>query len=202
MTAIVGIADNGVVHIGGDSAGVSGYVTHPRADAKVFTSGTYAFGFTTSFRMGQLIRWAWTPPEPPANDLDRFMATTFIDGVRDCLKAGGWAGKENERESGGVFLVGVAGRLFFVDSDYQIGESAFGYDAVGSGDELALGALYATARTRMSTRRRLQVALEAAEQFNGNVQGPFAYVSTPSAGAVSPPQSDGWQPSSPHRGAV
>jgi ATP-dependent protease HslVU (ClpYQ) peptidase subunit len=190
MTAIVGIAHNGTVHIGGDSAGVAGYVVHPRADTKVFTTGLYAFGFTTSFRMGQLIRWAWTPPEPPAGDLDRFMATTFVDGVRDCLKAGGWASKENERESGGVFLVGVAGRLFFVDSDYQIGESAQGYDAVGSGDELALGALYATARTRLSPRSRLQVALEAAERFNGNVQGPFAYVSTPPA-APAPPRSDG-----------
>ncbi|MFI5953046.1 hypothetical protein [Cryptosporangium sp. NPDC051539] len=179
MTAIVGVVHGGAVHIGGDSAGVSGYVIHPRADAKVFTTGAYAFGFTTSFRMGQLIRWAWTPPGPPASDLDRFMATTFIDGVRECLKTGGWAGKENERETGGVFLVGVAGRLFSIDSDYQVGESALGYDAVGSGDEIAMGALYATARSRMSPRKRLEVALEAAERFNGNVRGPFNFVSTP-----------------------
>ncbi|GAA0234186.1 hypothetical protein [Cryptosporangium japonicum] len=180
MTAIVGIASGGTVHIGGDSAGVSGYVVHTRADSKVFVTGSYAFGFTTSFRMGQLIRWAWTPPEPPATDLERFLSTTFVDGLRECLKTGGWASKDNERECGGVFLVGVAGRLFNVDSDYQVGESAHGYDAVGAGEEVALGALYATARTRMSPRKRLQLALEAAEAFNGNVTAPFAYVSTPS----------------------
>jgi ATP-dependent protease HslVU (ClpYQ) peptidase subunit len=181
LTAIVGIAKDGVVHLGGDSAGVAGYMVHIRADTKVFANGPYVFGFTTSYRMGQLIRWAWTPPEPPSSDLDRFMATTFIDGVRDCLKTGGWATKENEREEGGVFLVGVAGRLFRVDSDYQVGESADGFDAVGSGDELALGALHATAGSRLGPRKRLEVALNAAEHFNGNVAGPFAYVSTPAA---------------------
>jgi ATP-dependent protease HslVU (ClpYQ) peptidase subunit len=184
MTAIVGIAKDGAVHLGGDSAGVSGYIVKVRADAKVFSNGPYVFGFTTSFRMGQLLRWAWTPPEPPASDLDRFMVTTFVDGLRECLKAGGWAAKENEREEGGVFLVGVAGRLFRVDADYQVGEAAAGFDAVGSGHELALGALYATARTRLTPRNRLQIALEAAEQFNGDVAGPFTFASSPAERAL------------------
>lgn len=180
MTAIVGIAADGVVHLGGDSAGGDGYTVHVRADAKVFTSGPFVFGFTTSFRMGQLLRYAWTPPEPPAaaGDLDRFLATAFVDGLRECLKAGGWAAKDKEREEGGTFLVGVAGRLFRIEPDYQVGESIAGFDAVGGGDELALGALHATSLGRLSPRRRLQIALEAAARFNGNVSAPFVFVST------------------------
>jgi hypothetical protein len=180
MTVIVGIAQDGIVHLGGDSAGVAGYTITTRADAKVFANGPFVFGFTTSFRMGQLIRYAWIPPEPPRapGDLDRFMATAFIDGLREALKAGGWAAKENEREEGGTFLVGVSGRLFQIADDYQVGESTAGFDAVGAGDEIALGALHATSYGRMSAPRRLQIALEAAERFNTGVTGPFAYLST------------------------
>jgi hypothetical protein len=176
LTAIVGLVHDDTVHLGGDSAGVAGLSMTVRADAKVFTAGPYIFGFTTSFRMGQLIRYALDVPIPDG-DLDRFMATTFVDAVRDCLKAGGWARKENEREEGRTFLVGVAGRLFIIEEDYQVGASVDGYAAVGSGREIALGALFATARTRMAPDRRVMVALQAAERFSAGVRGPFLCLS-------------------------
>lgn len=181
MTAIAGLVHDGRVYLGADSAGVGDhYSLHVRADAKVFANGPYVMGFTSSFRMGQLLRWALKVPEPDP-DLDRFMATTFIDAVRDCLREGGWLSKESERERGGDFLVGIAGRLFAVQGDFQVAETADGYAAVGSGYHLSLGALYATRTSRMQPEHRLRVALEAAERFNAGVRGPFAYVSEVSA---------------------
>lgn len=176
MTAIVGLVHDGAVHIGGDSAGVAGYNLTVRADSKVFTSGQYVFGFCGSFRMGQLLRWGLQAPVPPDADLERFMSTTFVDAVRATLRGGGWLRKDNEREEGGHFLVGVAGRLFCVESDFQVGEAVDGYGALGCGDQIALGALYATRRSRMAPQRRLALALEAAERFSAGVRGPFAYV--------------------------
>lgn len=176
MTAIVGLAQNGRVYIGGDSAGVSGLSLSVRADTKVFRTGRYLFGFTTSFRMGQLIRYSFDPPKPKG-DLEGFMATRFIDALRECLKAGGWARKENDREEGGTFLVGVRGHLFTIYDDYQVGRAADGFAAVGCGDDIALGALYATAGTGLKPRKRLKVALRAAERFSGGVRGPFVYMS-------------------------
>jgi ATP-dependent protease HslVU (ClpYQ) peptidase subunit len=172
MTAIVGLVHNGAVYVGGDSAGVSGWSLTVRADTKVFHNGPYLFGFTTSFRMGQLIHHAFEPPKPKP-DLERFMSTEFVDALRTCLKDGGWARKENDREEGGTFLVGVRGSLFVIQDDYQVGQAADGYAAVGCGDQIALGALYATAGTAMSPRRRIQVALEAAERFSAGVRAPF-----------------------------
>lgn len=172
MTAIVGLAQSGAVYIGGDSAGVSGMSLTVRADAKVFRKNRYLFGFTTSFRMGQLIRYSLTLPKP-TGDLDAFMATTFIDAVRECLKAGGWASKENDREEGGTFLVGVRGQLFAVYEDYQVAKAADGFAAVGCGDQIALGALFATADTGLGPRRRVKKALGAAERFSAGVRGPF-----------------------------
>ena len=176
MTAVAGVVHEGRVHLAADSAGISGWALTVRSDTKVFRNGPYVMGFTDSFRMGQLLRYSLTLPEPEG-DLSRFMVTTFIDAVRECLKSGGYASKNNETESGGTFLVGIRGRLFEICSDYQVGEPADGVAAVGCGFELCLGALYAT-RGQQSPRKRLQTALEAAERFNAGVRGPFSFVST------------------------
>jgi ATP-dependent protease HslVU (ClpYQ) peptidase subunit len=175
VTAIVGLVEAGAVYIGGDSAGVSGMSLTVRADAKVFRKKRYLFGFTTSFRMGQLIRYSLKVPDPAGN-LDAFMSTTFIDALRDCLKAGGWAAKDNEREEGGTFLVGVQGQLFAVYDDYQVARAADGFAAVGCGDQVALGALLATADAGLAPRRRVLRALAAAERFSAGVRGPFVCI--------------------------
>lgn len=176
MTAIVGLAQDGKVYIGGDSAGISGLSLSVRADTKVFRKEDYLFGFTTSFRMGQLIRYSFDLPKPKG-ELESFMATTFVDALRECLKTGGWARKENDREEGGTFLVGVRGQLFTIYDDYQVARAADGFAAVGCGDEIALGALYATAGTGLKPRQRLKVALRAAERFSAGVRGPFVCLS-------------------------
>lgn len=175
MTAIAGLVQDGRVYLAGDSAGVGGHFSLTvRADSKVFATGPYVMGFTSSFRMGQLLRWSLKVPEPDG-DLERFMSTTFVDAVRETLREGGWLAKNSDREDGGTFLVGVQGRLFTVHDDFQVAEAADGYAAVGCGYHLALGALYATTGLR-KPRRRLRIALEAAERFNAGVRGPFAYV--------------------------
>ncbi|SDS34139.1 hypothetical protein [Actinoplanes derwentensis] len=172
MTAIVGLARGDAVYIGGDSAGTSGWNLSVRADPKVFRNKQYLFGFTSSFRMGQLIRYSLDLPTPKG-DLDRFMVTKFIDGLRDCLKSGGYARKEEEQELGGTFLVGVRGRLYTIQDDYQVGSAADGYAAVGCGDQIALGALYATAGRGVRPKARVRLALSAAERFSAGVRGPF-----------------------------
>ncbi|MGW0821819.1 hypothetical protein [Streptomyces sp. NPDC002845] len=178
MTVIVGLVHRQRVHLAGDSAGISGYQLTIRRDPKVFTNGPYTFGFTTSFRMGQLLRHAFEPPHPEGN-LDRFMATKFVNAVRTCLKDGGWARKDSEQEQAGTFLVGIHGHLFTVDSDYQVSEPADQYAAVGCGDELALGALHATAHLGLKPRERLTAALHAADHHSAGVSAPYTYVKEP-----------------------
>ena len=93
--------------------------------------------------------------------------------LRQCLKDGGWARKQDEREEGGTFLVGVRGRLYTIYDDYQVAQAADGFAAVGCGDQIALGALYATAGTGLKPKARITVALRAAERFSAGVRGPF-----------------------------
>jgi hypothetical protein len=173
VTCIVGVeTPNGVV-IGGDSAGLSGWLHIHRADPKVFTSGDYLIGFTTSFRMGQLIRFTDLPKalDRQGEDLDRFMSTEFVDALRTAFKDGGFAKKDSDREEAGTFLVGVNGRLYEVDDDYQVGRSLDDYQACGCAREVAIGVLYATKRSKPEVRVRR--ALEAAAHHSGGVGAPF-----------------------------
>lgn len=142
----------------------------------MFTNGPYVMGFTSSFRMGQLLRYAFAPPAPEPADLHGFMCTAFVDALRACLKDGGYATKDKEQEEGGTFLAGVAGHLFRIEDDYQVGEARDGFAAAGCGDQAALGALYAT--SAMASRDRLETAMRAAERLSAGVRGPFVYVST------------------------
>lgn len=177
MTCIVGWVDGNTSWIGGDSAGVAGYDLHVRADQKVFKNGPMLFGFTTSFRMGQVLRYALEIPDhDPRIDDDKFLVTTFVDAVRSCLKNAGFASKDKEQEQGGQFLVAYRGRIVMVEGDYQVAVVSDGYCAVGCGAQVAMGAMYAS--PHLSGRARIENALQAAERFSAGVRGPFHIISS------------------------
>lgn len=174
MTCVVGMIKNGTVYIGADSAGSSTWDIRDRADKKVFINGPMIFGFTSSFRMGQLLRHKLVIPNHPKDkDLYAYMVTDFIDAVRTCLKDGGYMHVSDSRETGGQFLVGYRGRLFYVDSDLQVGEHREKFDSVGCGSSYALGALAAS--TLPDPFKRLRKALEVSERFSNGVRGPFYF---------------------------
>ncbi len=73
-------------------------------------------------------------------------------------------------------MVGVRGRLFVVESDYQVVEPTAPFAAIGSGAAYALGSM-ATSRGRPVAR--ITQALKVAERFSGAVRGPFTVLSAP-----------------------
>jgi ATP-dependent protease HslVU (ClpYQ) peptidase subunit len=182
VTCIVGITDGTRVVIGGDSAGVSGWDVTPRADSKVWVKGEMAFGFTTSFRMGQLLRYRLEIPAHPEDmSAMEYMSTRFIDAARQCLEDGGWKKAESGRDDGGQFLVGYRGHLYGVEADFQIEESLNMYGSIGSGAPYALGALHAVVWLPADNIYELddwtKRALIAASHYCASVIGPFNLVS-------------------------
>jgi len=171
MTCIVGLVDKKNVWMGCDSAGVANWTLIIRSDKKVFRNGPYLLGFTESFRMGQLLQYTFKPPSYAGNNIHRFIATTFVDAVRELLSKGGVSTKINNEERGGTFLIGFRGTLLKIYSDYQVQESSDHWDACGSGEDTAHGSLF-TSRT-WSPRKRILTALRAAEHSNVGVRGPF-----------------------------
>jgi hypothetical protein len=143
-------------------------------DPKIYRVGAMLIGFTTSFRMGQLLGYALNLPRHHADvPLENYMATSFITAVRDCLKAGGWAEKEKDQERGGNFLVAYKARIFEIQADYQVAENAEPYSAVGCGFDLALGSLYTSESSAYPPRERVELALRAAAAFSAGVHPPF-----------------------------
>lgn len=175
MTCIVGIAQGGRVILGADSAGVGGYDRTIRRDRKVFKNGELIFGFTSSFRMGQLLEFNLTPP--PINEGQEaynYAVKSLIPAIRDTLRQGGYMKTTNGQEEGGVFLVGFRGRLFRIDGDFQVGESVADVESVGCGEAYALGAMHALSGSAPMVR--LQAGLDAAATFSAGVAGPFHFV--------------------------
>lgn len=180
MTAIAGLASGGRVWIGGDSAGVSGYDITVRKDKKVFENGPMLFGFSGSFRVGQLLQYALVIPEREEGvSVDKYMVTTFIDALRKVLKDAGALKKDSDEESPRtLFLVGYEGRLFAVHNDLQVGEPMDGYDAVGCGERYVKGSLFSTGfGAGLAPAERVRRALDAAAYHSGGVTPPFTILS-------------------------
>jgi ATP-dependent protease HslVU (ClpYQ) peptidase subunit len=174
MTCIVAIKHNGRVLMGADSAAVGGLSISTRKDPKIYVNGPFMFGFTTSFRMGQILGHCFKPPKKEKSEsIEKFMSTKFIDEVRNCLRAGGYSRVENNEERGGWFIVSFMGRIFRVQPDFQVSEELANYTAVGCGEDIALGSLHASSKTAWSPESRIKYALQAAEEYSAGVRRPF-----------------------------
>lgn len=163
--------------MGCDSVGVDPYnhSCFQIADPKIYTNGPFMIGFTSSFRMGQLLGYSLVVPDQRTDEsLEQFMHTTFINAVRTCFENGGFAKKENGVESGGTFLVAYRNRVFCVYDYFFMVETSLPFTACGCGSDLALGSLYSTKDfISDDPEGRLRLALGAAAEFSAGVRGPF-----------------------------
>ena len=152
-----------------------------RKEPKCFKVGQYGVAFTDSFRMGQILQYSWAPPKytptKTNSGLDKFMRTKFIDSVKQAFKEGGYGaiGQNSDEDTGGIFIIGVEGRIFTIDEDFHVGENVFNYMAEGSGAFFALGSLHTTKKQK-NPKMRIKAALEAAAEFSMSVSPPFTYI--------------------------
>lgn len=147
MTCIVGMSYEGKVYIGGDSMASDGYSKQATALRKVFRVGEFLIGYTSSFRMGQILQYHLEVRHQQDGETDeRYMVVAFIEGVRQCLKDKGYAKVDSNMESGGQFLVGYRGHIYEVASDFQVNHWTSGIAACGAGQDYALGAMFALDR--------------------------------------------------------
>lgn len=157
MTCLAAIIHEGKVYIGGDSAASVDNSIEVRTNRKVFRNGAYVIGFTGSFRVGQLLQYEIKMP-PPVGDVLGHLVGSFIPQ----LKAA--AGKETDE-----ILIGHAGRLFKVSSDYSVAEYT-NYAAAGGGEPYALGRMHGALGPPDT---RITAALKAAEEHCPAVRAPF-----------------------------
>lgn len=176
MTCIIALKHKGKIHMGADSAGVADLDITSRKDSKIFIKNDMLFGFTSSFRMGQIIRYCFKIPDH-RNDISNmeFLSSTFIRVLRRTFKENGYCREYNSEQSGGEFLIGYKGKIYHIGSDFQVGESLEIFDSCGCGKSYALGSMYSTKSSDPCSR--IKEALSAAEKFSAGVRRPFNIMS-------------------------
>jgi ATP-dependent protease HslVU (ClpYQ) peptidase subunit len=183
MTCIVGFIDGDKTYIGVDSLGSNGYSKTVRKDKKVFKlqdTPNALIGYTSSFRMGQLLMYAnnLIDKRDEPNIDHKYIVKTFIPNIISLFENGGYSRTNNGEKSGGIFLLAYKDKLYKIESDYQVGESTDNYDACGCGDDYALGSLFTTENTNLSPIERIHKALQAASKFSCGVAPPYYIMNT------------------------
>lgn len=184
MTCIVAVKSKNKVILGGDSALVDLQNGHKVKlnSPKVFTNSQYIIGYAGSARMGQLLQNYFKPSSPPKDPqkLECHMVTTFVDELRALAEEKGLrldASDENFNDFASI-LVGINGRIFIIEEDWQASEWAYDYAAIGSGCSVALGSLHTTADLEIDPEQRVMYALTAASEHTLTVSAPYHIVKT------------------------
>jgi hypothetical protein len=181
VTCVVGVVDPGVgVTLGADSCSGGGDASTSILTPKLYKLSPFvAFGFTTSWRFGQILGHhlqinAGCPPDP-----FEWVVAEFVKAMREALDEHGHLKKENSREEGGSLLVAVADRLFGVVDDFGVVE--YGQvDACGDGFAAATGAMRAAKKIspEMEATEVAKIGLIVAAQTRAYVRAPFNYETT------------------------
>ena len=156
MTIITGYTDGKNTWLAGDRAASEENNVTCIAKPKVFVKsvegcGEIAIGYASSFRMGQLLEYKFSPPELRKCSLDHYLNTEFIDEVARVLHENNYASETNNVRLGGTFMLGVMGRVFTVQDDFSVIEGSASFAAIGCGYQYALGAMSALSKHSGST---------------------------------------------------
>jgi 20S proteasome alpha/beta subunit len=191
LTVVVGIRGTSGVLLAGDSQLSTVWANRKMKAAKTCAlSELVAVAYCGSFRLGQILTYHLSELEDPPLGMDeaRWVVKQFVPHLRDVLEQHGFLhihrNVENIGES--AFLLAVRNRLFSVDDDLSAAESRLAYDALGSGEEVAMGSLHGAfgderepLRSKDERLARVaQTAIAASTEFTNFVGGDVTTVRT------------------------
>ena len=178
MTVLVGIAHEGRVYMGADTAETWGSKQYP-LPSKLWRAGPFVFGAVGCSREAQIVQHRLQIPERHADvPLLRWLVNDFVDALRTAKNDAGYTEKTTAGvEQGPVLLFGIEGRLFTMASSFAIAEHR--EFALGSGSTAALGSLHTSGQYAIGVRTRLDLALQAACANDIYCAPPFTYLTSP-----------------------
>lgn len=147
MTCCIGYKTEKFLYFIADTAGTDeDHVQEIRKDPKVFTRDNILFGTAGSFRMRDVLMYNLKIPTLTKSDksnIDFYVKKKLISAIRNIFIEEGVCIKtdESDQTCPGDILIGIQNKIYKIESDFQVGETAFSYNAIGSGSREALGAL-------------------------------------------------------------
>lgn len=180
MTLIAAIAREGKVFMLADS--FTGYDNRQIQDTrkKIWITEDKVIGCAGNLRPALAFRYGFEWPQQEfGQDDDEYMRYAFPSALRDFLQENIPNDTHEGTDNSNLYaLIGWRGRIWSLFSDYSVVETSESYDAIGSGAEVALGAL-TTLSPELSPTDRLQDAAVAAAKFIDSVCGPFTVLVEP-----------------------
>lgn len=169
MSIALGAAENGKICIGADTLGIyeNGEFIK-RKDKKIFKIGDrFLVAYTGSFRIGQKIKYAFSPPiqDDDMND-HAYLCTFFIEELKELLA--------DEYQEEWSIIIGYRGNIYTIQSDFQVSFPEDGYDAQGAGYQYALAAYkLLTKYSDLSLKERIERSLNITSSFSYVIRPPF-----------------------------
>jgi ATP-dependent protease HslVU (ClpYQ) peptidase subunit len=178
MTCIVGYVYKNEVWMGGDSVAgnTSQYENMLIKNSKVFIKNNMLFGYTSSFRLGDLLEHKLEIPKHEKSfSVEKYMKTIFIDSVIKCMTDNKYAQIESNVANGGIFMVGYKNRLFLIQGDFSIIEYLEPICSCGCGSQMAKASMKTLLKynNKIEPKKLLTLALEITSEFNAFVKKPF-----------------------------
>jgi ATP-dependent protease HslVU (ClpYQ) peptidase subunit len=141
MTCIVAFRDEEEnIILAGDKMGSDSYSKMIVKEPKVFKNGDFAIGYTDSFRMGQLLKHVWTPPERKMEqETDNYLYADVTKSLREMFKENGFGDDDNN--DFGAFIMIYEDRILEMQGEMSLLEHETDIVSVGAGCYHATAAL-------------------------------------------------------------
>lgn len=185
MTCIIAVEavdnnGNDVVVMAGDHLGSNGFTKNIVTQPKVFSHSGIVFGYTTSFRFGQLIEHCLDNNElmlPPKENTYKWLVKQFVPELKSILK-------DNDYTSGGNALVGINGQLWEIQNDFSVLKHDIGFGSVGSGTYHTEAAILTWSKLELNGKKpnvsevevMLDHVFETVSTFVTSVSSKYSYV--------------------------
>jgi ATP-dependent protease HslVU (ClpYQ) peptidase subunit len=172
MTTIVAVQKDDGVYFGADSlVTATRKYNHPNM-VKISERNNYIIAGSGLSSYCDVAQHIWKPPTPNAIDkknLYHFFIAKVIPTLKECFKANDLKlESEKDEDTRFAFLIAVCGEVFEVADDFAVSMDGSGFYGVGSGANLAIGAL--------ETGANLEKALKIASKHDPYTAEPFIYI--------------------------
>lgn len=171
MTCIIGMCLGGSVYVAADRMASNGFTKFLVDRPKVFRKGDFVIGYTTSFKMGQLLEFEWNPPARLVSDTDEeFIYCKVVKSFEMLFKSLDHGSKSGSHYETGEFLFAYQGKLYkhhpqgFITSSEAMACGAGEYHAVAIIDTLLTHTELSPSEMFRETMRRVSRYVEGVSE--------------------------------------
>lgn len=176
MTCIIAHTDGVSSFLAGDKLGSNGFTKTVQTEPKVFekefiklhddgltrTKEVMALGYTTSFRMGQLLNYNLNLPEQDASQtFSQYLVLKVIPIIRQMFKEEWGARDASQDVGGGQFIILHNHTIYEVQEDFSVLQPKTRITAVGSGTYHAIAAMQAYIEVENESKKPLHERIES-----------------------------------------